>query len=153
MQGDQLSRQWRTIRAIEASPIGLTVTEIAQREETGFRTIYRDLGALQAAGFPLYTEKIDWTNRWAFIGPFKFRILPPFALIGLNSLYFCRDPARVLKGTPVFYPPVARFLFAEWGMVRRAIRKKPIKEDSSLEVHNLFILGDQVSSSLIAELH
>ena len=52
MRGDQLARQWRIIRAIEASPNGLTVTEIAQREETGIRTIYRDLEALQAAGFP-----------------------------------------------------------------------------------------------------
>ena len=50
MRGDQLARQWRIIRAIEASPNGLTVTEIAQREETGIRTIYRDLEALQAAG-------------------------------------------------------------------------------------------------------
>ena len=52
MRGDQLGRQWRTIRAIEASLNGLTATEIAQREETGIRTIYRDLEALQAAGFP-----------------------------------------------------------------------------------------------------
>ena len=52
MRGDQLARQWRIIRAIEASPNGLTVTEIAQREETGIRTIYRDLEALQSAGFP-----------------------------------------------------------------------------------------------------
>ena len=52
MRGDQLARQWRIIRAIEASPNGLTVTEIAHREETGFRTVYRDLEALQPAGFP-----------------------------------------------------------------------------------------------------
>ena len=52
MRGDQLGRQWRIIRAIEASPNELAVTEIAQREETGIRTIYRDLEALQAAGFP-----------------------------------------------------------------------------------------------------
>ena len=32
MRGDPLARQWRIIRAIEASPSGLTVTEIAQRE-------------------------------------------------------------------------------------------------------------------------
>ena len=47
MRGDQLYRQWRVIRAIEASPNGLTVDEIANREEIGLRTIYRDLGALQ----------------------------------------------------------------------------------------------------------
>jgi hypothetical protein len=52
MRGDQLARQWRVIRAIKASPKGLTITEIAQREETGIRTIYRDLAALQVAGFP-----------------------------------------------------------------------------------------------------
>ncbi len=52
MRGDQLARPWRIIRAIEGSPNGLAVTEIAQREETGIRTIYRDLEALQAADFP-----------------------------------------------------------------------------------------------------
>ncbi len=52
MRGDQLVRKPRIIRAIEASPNGLTVKEIAQREKNGFRTSYRDLGALQPAGFP-----------------------------------------------------------------------------------------------------
>jgi hypothetical protein len=50
MRGDQPSRQWRVIRAIEASPNGLTVAEIAQREETGMRTIYRDLEAHHSPG-------------------------------------------------------------------------------------------------------
>jgi hypothetical protein len=30
MRGDQLTRQWRVIRAIEASPNGLAVAEIAR---------------------------------------------------------------------------------------------------------------------------
>jgi predicted DNA-binding transcriptional regulator YafY len=59
MRGDQLARQWRVIRAIEASPNGLAVAEIAQQEEKGLRTIYRDLEALQEAGFPPYTEKVS----------------------------------------------------------------------------------------------
>jgi len=46
MRGDQLARQWRVIRAIESSPNGLTVAEIAKREGSGIRTIYRDLEAL-----------------------------------------------------------------------------------------------------------
>jgi predicted DNA-binding transcriptional regulator YafY len=78
MQGDQLSRQWRTIREIKASPNGLTVAEIAKREETGIRTICRYLEALQAASFPLYTERADRVNRWAFIDTLKFKIPPPF---------------------------------------------------------------------------
>jgi predicted DNA-binding transcriptional regulator YafY len=100
MRGDQLARQWRVIRAIEASPSGLTVAEIAKREETGIRTIYRDLEALQAAGFPLYTEKVDKANRWAFIDTYKFKIPAPFSLTELMSLYFYKDLVRVFKGTP-----------------------------------------------------
>jgi predicted DNA-binding transcriptional regulator YafY len=102
MRGDQLARQWRIIRAIEASPNGLTVTEIAQREETGIRTIYRDLEALQAAGFPLYTEKVERATRWAFIDTFKFKIPPPFTLTELMSLYAYKDLVRVFKGTPFY---------------------------------------------------
>ena len=74
MRGDQLARQWRIIRAIETSSSGLTVAEIAKREETGIRTIYRDLEALQVAGFPLYNEKVENANRWAFIDTFEFKI-------------------------------------------------------------------------------
>jgi hypothetical protein len=91
MRGDQLARQWRVFRAIEASPNGLTVTEIAKREDTGIRTIYRDLDALQAAGFPLYTEKAEPANRWAFRETSKFRPFPPFTLTKPSSLFPYRD--------------------------------------------------------------
>ncbi len=101
MRGDQLARQWRVIQAIEkASPNGLTVAEIAEQEEIEIRTIYRDLEALQAAGFPLYTEKVDKAKRWAFIDTFKFKIPAPFTLTELMSLYFYKDLVRVFKGTP-----------------------------------------------------
>ena len=77
MRGDQVARQWRIARAIEATSSGLTVAEIAEREETGLRTIYRDLEALQAAGFHLYTERIDRANRWAFVDTYKFKVPAP----------------------------------------------------------------------------
>ena len=91
MRDDQLARDRGIFRAIEASLNGLIVTEIAQREETGIRTIYRDLEALQAAGFPLYTEKVERATRWAFIDTFKFKIPSPFTLTEQMSLYFYRD--------------------------------------------------------------
>ncbi len=72
MRGDQLGQQWRIFRIMEASPNGLTVAEIAQKEETGFRTINRDLDALQAAGFPVYTDAGDRFNLRAFIDTFNF---------------------------------------------------------------------------------
>jgi len=77
MRGDQLARQWRIIRAIESSPNGLTLTEIAQREETGIRTIYRALEALQASGVSLHAQRVQRVDRWAFLGTSKFKT-PPF---------------------------------------------------------------------------
>jgi hypothetical protein len=76
MRGGQLGLRRRIIRAIEASPSGLAVAEIAKREETGVRTIYSDLEALQLCAFPPYTEKVDWANHLTFIGILKPQILP-----------------------------------------------------------------------------
>jgi hypothetical protein len=80
MRGDHLARQWRIIRTIKASPNGFTVIEIPQREESGIRMINRNLRALEAAGFPLCTARVDRDNRWAFIGTFKSKILPSFPI-------------------------------------------------------------------------
>ena len=80
MRGDHLARRWRIIWAIEGSPNGLTVAEIAKREETGIPSIHRELEVLQAAGFPLYTERVKRGNRWAFIDTFKFKIPPVFSI-------------------------------------------------------------------------
>ena len=54
MSGDPLARQWRVTRPIEASPRGVTVSEIAKGEQTGMRTICRDMEALPDGGvFPI----------------------------------------------------------------------------------------------------
>jgi transposase len=74
MRGDQLARQWRVIRAIEASSNGLTVAEIANREETGIRTIYRDLEAPR----PKCRAKAQSAPREIFrlLGPFSIACQP-----------------------------------------------------------------------------
>jgi len=86
MRGDQLARQWRIIREIEASPKGLAAAEIDKWEETGIRTIYRDL----EAGSPVHTEKVDLANRWAFIDTFKLKI----------TSFLSRKTPRSLGPTP-----------------------------------------------------
>jgi len=92
MWGDQLARQFRIIREIEASPNGLTVVEIAKREETGIRTIYRGLEALQAAGFPLYPETIERACHWAFVDTLNFKIPKNF-----RELILSCESAKPLK--------------------------------------------------------
>jgi predicted DNA-binding transcriptional regulator YafY len=85
MREDHLARRWRIIRAIDASPNGLTVTELPQREESGIRMINRDLGALQAAGFTLYAERVEKANHWAFIDNFKSEVPSLFPSISPAS--------------------------------------------------------------------
>jgi len=53
MRGDELARQWRVARPIEATSNGLNLPKNKQHEEAGSRRIYRDLEPLQAAGFSL----------------------------------------------------------------------------------------------------
>jgi predicted DNA-binding transcriptional regulator YafY len=98
-RGDQLSRQWKIIQALIASRRGKTVPELAQMVECHTRTLYRDLEALQAAGFPVMTEREGHRMVWSLFD--SHRYAPPIALSlsELTALYFGRSLAAVLKGT------------------------------------------------------
>ncbi|MFH1135034.1 MAG: WYL domain-containing transcriptional regulator [Pseudomonadota bacterium] len=102
MRGDQLARQWRILRHIESSRQGLTVAELAELEDVGLRTAYRDLEALQEAGFPLFCERGDKANRWAFVDAYKFQVPQPFTLTELISLHVYGDLIKAFQGT-AFY--------------------------------------------------
>jgi len=102
MRGDQLARQWRILRTIESGNQGATVAELAEQEDCSPRTIWRDLAAIQKAGFPLYSEKTGHKSRWGFVEGYKFKLPVPFTVTELMSLYFYRDILRIFKDT-VFY--------------------------------------------------
>jgi predicted DNA-binding transcriptional regulator YafY len=102
MRGERLARQWRILRAIEASPQGLTVAELAELEGVGLRTAYRDLEALQEAGFPLYAERVERASRWMFVDTFRFKVPPPFTVTELMALHLYGDLVRVFQGTPFY---------------------------------------------------
>jgi len=102
VRGDQLARQWRILRRIEATSGGLTVAELADEEGISLRTVYRDLEALQEAGFPLYSEMVERSQRWAFVDTYKFQLPQPFSLTEMMSLHLYGDLIRVFKGT-AFY--------------------------------------------------
>ena len=101
-RGDQLARQWRIIQTLVSSRHGKTVAELVREENCHPRTIYRDLEALQEAGFPIYTERVDGKGIWAVVEEYKHKIPVPFTLTELMALYFSRDLISVFKGT-VFY--------------------------------------------------
>ncbi|MFO7714373.1 helix-turn-helix transcriptional regulator [Desulfosarcina sp.] len=99
MRGDQLSRQWRILRQLEVSKYGLTANEIAEAGDVSLRTAYRDLGDLQLAGFPIFTERADKVTRWRFIDDYRFKIPEPFTLTELLCLHLGGDLFNVFKGT------------------------------------------------------
>jgi len=98
-RGDQLARQWQIIQTIVSSKTGKTAAELADELDANPRTVYRDLEALQAAGFPIYTERVEGKNIWSLLDVVKHQIPVPFALTELMALYFCGDMIKALQDT------------------------------------------------------
>ena len=98
-RGDQLARQWKIIQSLISSRQGKPVSDLAQALHCHRRTVYRDLEALQAAGFPVYTDRVNGRNLWALLDTAKNSIPIPFSLPELMALYFSRGMMKVLKDT------------------------------------------------------
>lgn len=101
-RGDQLGRQWKILQTLISSRAGRSVADLAHDLQCHPRTLYRDLEALQTAGFPVYTHKEEGKKLWALMDTFKTQIPIPLILTELLALYFSRDMLKVLKNT-VFY--------------------------------------------------
>lgn len=102
MPSEQIIRQWRIIRKLEKSRLGLTVMEITTSLEANKRTIYRDLEGLQQAGFPLVSEKVDGKQRWRFMPGYTDNLPIPLAYHEILSLLICRDFMQAFEGTEFF---------------------------------------------------
>jgi predicted DNA-binding transcriptional regulator YafY len=93
-------RQWKILRTLEASRHGETVAALARQHDVTERTIWRDMEALQEAGFPLTNEKRDGRSRWKLM-PNGLKGLQDsgLTLSELASLYFSRTLVQCLAGT------------------------------------------------------
>jgi predicted DNA-binding transcriptional regulator YafY len=98
-RGDQLARQWKIIQTLITSRKGKSAADLAEELECHPRTLYRDLEALQVAGFPIYTEKVEGKNLWSLLDTLKHHIPIPFSLTELMALYFSTDMLKAFKGT------------------------------------------------------
>jgi len=98
-RGDQLGRQWRIIQTLISATRGKSAADLASELECHPRTVYRDLEALQLAGFPIYTEKQEGKSLWSLLDTVKHQIPVPFSLPELMALYFSGDMLEVFRGT------------------------------------------------------
>ncbi|HUU00536.1 MAG TPA: WYL domain-containing protein [Myxococcota bacterium] len=99
MRGDQLSRQWQLIQLLLQRRAGMSAAEIAAELNWSVRNIYRDLQALQQAGFPLFNERAGRKVRWAFIEGFRHATSIPFTADELMAIEAARRMMRPLAGT------------------------------------------------------
>jgi len=104
LRGDQLARQWRLIQGLARSRFGVGLDDLAAELECTKRTVYRDLDALQYAGFPITSEKRDGRVFYRLLETFKLGDAP-FTPDELLALAFGEDLLRGLEGT-VFHDSI-----------------------------------------------
>lgn len=108
-RGDQLSRQWKIIQTLIASIQGKTVPDLAERLGCTPRTVYRDLEALQAGGFPITTDTRDNRSYWRVLNAGRHRVPLAISIPELMALYFGQDMLKTYRGT-VFYDAIGSLL-------------------------------------------
>ena len=103
-RGDQLGRQWKIIQTLISKKQGKTVNELVDELELDChpRTVYRDLEALQTAGFPIYTETENGRNLWMIMDSAREKMPIPLSLTELMSLYLARNMLQVLQDTAYY---------------------------------------------------
>lgn len=96
----QAARLHDVIRILRAR-FGATAEELAEACGVTRRTVYRDLKALEEAGYPLIREnQPDGTVLHSFMAEFKEYLPVTFSLYELMTFYLCRGQLAFLQGTP-----------------------------------------------------
>jgi predicted DNA-binding transcriptional regulator YafY len=104
-RNDQVTRQWHVLQRLEGSTRGLTLDELLAALPSELakhpRTIRRDLDALEAAHFPLLSERVEGRVRWRLLD--GFRNVPALGLspTELMALAFTRQLVAPLEGTEI----------------------------------------------------
>lgn len=113
----QVARIYSILNLLEGSPQGLTVGEITERihprgHQASKRTVYRDLEALSAAGFPLFPqdEGGDQTaTRWVLQRNARISQYLVLTARELMALYLARETLSPLRDSPLFNDLTAAF--------------------------------------------
>lgn len=90
-RGNQLARQWQLLQLID-HPRGIVI-DAAEKLDCTIRTIWRDLGVLERAGFPLYSDKETDGRRsiWKLQENFKLGLPVKLSLAEISALLMSRE--------------------------------------------------------------
>ncbi|MCC7178209.1 MAG: transcriptional regulator [Acidobacteria bacterium] len=96
----EVIRQWHILLSLDKSRFGRTVDDLALDTGVGKRTIWRDMAALQEAGFPLRSEKrADGRTAWFLTAmPLKALQDPGLSATEVCSLYMSRALLASMPG-------------------------------------------------------
>jgi len=92
-----VARFYAMLEELKRSKLGVPAVRLAERHGWNLRTVYRDLHALEAAGFPVLNDGARWklVDGWESALPF------PLALDERLALHVARQLVVPLRGTPV----------------------------------------------------
>ncbi len=104
-RNDQAVRQLMVLKKLEASRHGLTLEQLAEGLAPSAtrhpRTVRRDLDAIESAGYPLLTERIDGRTRWKLLDGVRNAPALRLSPTELMALTLSRRLIAPLEGTAV----------------------------------------------------
>lgn len=102
-RNDQAVRQLIVLHKLELSRYGLTLEQLAEGLDPSAvrhpRTLRRDLDAIESAGYPLLTERIDGRTRWKLLDGARHAPALRFSPTELMALTLSRRLIAPLEGT------------------------------------------------------
>lgn len=97
----EVIRQWKLLLHLDGLAQGRAVDELAAELAVNKRTVWRDLAALQEAGFPLVDAKRDRKTVWRVMQlPLKSLTDAGLSVTEVCSLYMSRALLLTLTGSP-----------------------------------------------------
>lgn len=104
-RNDQAVRQLIVLKKLEASRHGLTLEQLAEDLDPSAtrhpRTLRRDLAAIESAGWPLMTERIEGRTRWKLLDGVRNAPALRLSPTELMALTLSRRLIAPLEGTAV----------------------------------------------------
>jgi len=104
-RNDQAIRQLIVLKKLESSRQGLTLEQLADGLDASAtrhpRTLRRDLDAIESAGYPLLTERVDGRTRWKLLDGVRQAPVLRLSPTELMALTLSRRLIAPLEGTAV----------------------------------------------------